>query len=171
MVVLILATYFLQAAVCGVTALVVLHFQRAFGRAPLRLWGLSWAALAVHHAGAGALFLLGKSQPAAGAPQLGEIGVFVIPESAQFDPAAPWRLQLLVQRATGALDKAFVSVDLPYAVPARYLKQPPAAAGAAVAGGAAAAAPGGEQPLWQRMWMSRAASTSMISSTPLTGTA
>src|SRR5690606_16315178 len=35
---------------------------------------------------------------AAGAPAPKEIGVFAIPRGAEFDPVAPWRLQLLVQR-------------------------------------------------------------------------
>ncbi|MBX3591296.1 MAG: regulatory protein NosR [Burkholderiaceae bacterium] len=63
---------------------------------------------------------------AAGAPTLKEIGVFVIPPGAEFDPAAPWRLQLLVQRPVGALDKAFVSFGLDYRLPERYTKTAPA---------------------------------------------
>src|SRR5690606_17457256 len=39
---------------------------------------------------------------AAGAPALKEIGVFVIPQGVEFDPTAPWELQLLVQRAISA---------------------------------------------------------------------
>jgi NosR/NirI family transcriptional regulator, nitrous oxide reductase regulator len=105
-----------------------------------------------------------------GAPNLNEIGVFLLPTDAEFDPAAPWRLQLLVQRSTGALEKAFVSFELPYTLPERYTKAvAPAvtpAAGAAASGGAgpattAAAAgsalAGGETPLWQRIWYSKAA--------------
>ncbi len=66
---------------------------------------------------------------AAGAPTLREIGVFVVPPGSEFDPAAPWRLQLLVQRSVGALDKAFVSFGLDYRLPERYTKTaPPAAA-------------------------------------------
>ncbi|MDE0202310.1 MAG: FMN-binding protein, partial [Rhodospirillaceae bacterium] len=34
-----------------------------------------------------------------------EVGLFVVPTEAEFDPVAPWTLQLLVQRAIGALDK------------------------------------------------------------------
>ncbi|HSN31886.1 MAG TPA: FMN-binding protein, partial [Ideonella sp.] len=77
---------------------------------------------------------------AAGAPALREIGVFEIPPGTDFDAAAPWRLQLLVQRATGALDKAFVSFELPYQLPARYTKAVAPPAGAAAAAPAASAA-------------------------------
>ena len=118
------------------------------------------------------------------APAFKEVDVFGVPEGAEFDPVAPWRLQLLVQRATSALEKAFVSFELPYQLPERYTKltapqagiatvgAPPAAAGSAaavsgtVAGGvaesgvAARAAPIDEaesQPLWQRVWQSRVA--------------
>src|SRR5690606_38513578 len=105
---------------------------------------------------------------AAGAPPLKEIGVFAIPEGSEFDPARPWRLQLLVQRSTGALSKAFVSFDLPYSIPARYTRavSPPAtdAATATAAGPASGLAAGTEagaffeddiDPLWKRMWQSK----------------
>jgi len=69
---------------------------------------------------------------AAGAPTLREIGVFVVPPGSEFDPAAPWRLQLLVQRSVGALEKAFVSFDLDYRLPERYTKTVPVPAVAPV---------------------------------------
>lgn len=108
---------------------------------------------------------------AAGAPAFPEIGLFVLPDGAEFDPADPWRLQLLVQRATAALDKAFVTFDLGYQPPAKYLRIERAAP---AAGPAPTAAPGsssavaalsppseadtvatGEIPLWQRIWDNR----------------
>ena len=70
---------------------------------------------------------------AAGAPALHEIGVFLIPEGSEFDPTRPWRLQLLVQRSTGALDKAFVSFDLAYRLPPSYTKPAMAAPAAQAA--------------------------------------
>ncbi|MEB2335622.1 MAG: 4Fe-4S binding protein [Burkholderiales bacterium] len=69
---------------------------------------------------------------AAGAPTLREIGVFVVPPGSEFDPAAPWRLQLLIQRSVGALEKAFVSFDLDYRLPERYTKTVPVPAVAPV---------------------------------------
>lgn len=118
---------------------------------------------------------------AAGAPALKEIGIFVIPKGAEFDPAQPWRLQLLVQRATGALTKAFVSFDLPYSIPARYIRDvgppgadattgpaAPADAGAAPASGLAASTDthafleGDVDPLWKRMWRSKLVAIAML---------
>ena len=105
-----------------------------------------------------------------GAPELREIAVFVVPEGTDFDAAAPWRLQLLVQRATGALDKAFVSFELPYVLPDRYTRRVGGAADLPATKSAAAGAPAaasepmrdtaatdGQPPLWQRIWWSKAA--------------
>lgn len=122
---------------------------------------------------------------AEGAPRPREIGVFMIPEGAEFDPARPWRLQLLVQRSVGALDKAFVSFELEYRLPETYLKPLPAPAPAVPAAAAppatpatpaqpatGAAAPGGEvlpdglagmdEPLWMRLWKSKVAAIAML---------
>jgi NosR/NirI family nitrous oxide reductase transcriptional regulator len=96
---------------------------------------------------------------AAGAPDFPEVGLFVIPEGTEFDPAEPWRLSLLVQRATGALEKAFVSFDLGYQPPAKYLKTeavaPPAAATTAATAEKPDDEPPAEIPLWQRIWENR----------------
>ncbi|HEY0837573.1 MAG TPA: FMN-binding protein, partial [Azospirillum sp.] len=70
---------------------------------------------------------------AAGAPDFPEIGLFALPDGAEFDPAEPWRLQLLVARATSAMDKAFVTFDLGYQPPDKYLKIERVAAPAPVA--------------------------------------
>jgi len=90
---------------------------------------------------------------APGAPSFSEIDLFKIPADAGFDPAAPWRLQLLAQRAVGPIDKAFISFDLGYQPPARYLR--PVAAEAPVAP-VASAAPQDEADakaaLWRRIW-------------------
>jgi NosR/NirI family nitrous oxide reductase transcriptional regulator len=59
---------------------------------------------------------------AAGAPQFPEIGVFAVSEEASLDPVEPWRLQLLVQRAMGARDKAFLTFDLDYTLPEKYIR-------------------------------------------------
>ncbi len=112
------------------------------------------------------------------APGPQEIGVFTVPESAEFDPAQPWRLQLLVQRSVGALDKAFVSFELDYRLPEAYLKPvaAPAAAPAVTPTAPAASAsdaptlamqPGSlaeleQTPLWMRIWKSKTASIAML---------
>jgi len=108
------------------------------------------------------------SVAAAGAPDFPEIGLFVLPEGSEFNPAEPWRLQLLVQRAIAALDKVFVTFDLGYQPPDKYLKteqpaptaapsaDPSASHSAAIrAAGAEAAEEAAEIPLWQRIWQNR----------------
>ena len=72
---------------------------------------------------------------AAGAPDLREIALFVVPEEFKLEPAEPWQLQLLVQRSVGARDKAFLTFDVAYTLPtgtcASSSVTPPAAASAA----------------------------------------
>jgi NosR/NirI family nitrous oxide reductase transcriptional regulator len=107
---------------------------------------------------------------AAGAPAFKEIGLFAIPAKTQFDAAKPWQLKLLVQRATGALQKAFLMFDLRYLPPEKYLKRnrapvvvaeapaaPAASAPVPETQSAPSATPAGpdETPLWQRIWMQR----------------
>ena len=97
---------------------------------------------------------------AEGAPAFDEIGLYLVPAAVSFDPVAPWRLQLLVQRAVGALQKTFITFEAEYTVPDRYLKietvAPPPAPPTNVATNASApAAEAGEAPLWQRLWWGR----------------
>lgn len=99
---------------------------------------------------------------AAGAPDLREIGLFITPPDFTLDPTEPWQLRLLVQRATGVRDKAFLTYDLNYTLPDRYIRReqravtvPSAApAPAPVQQPAAAAAEANEEPLWMRIWRS-----------------
>ena len=94
---------------------------------------------------------------AEGAPAFPEIGLFTLPENSDFEPGAAWRLTLLVQRAVGPLDKAFLTFDLPYSLPDQDLAAaaPAATAQPTVAESAAAAAAAGETPLWTRVWKQR----------------
>ena len=55
------------------------------------------------------------------APAFDESDVFRIPADSGFDPAEPWRLQLLVQRDVAALERAFITFDLAYQLPAPFL--------------------------------------------------
>jgi NosR/NirI family transcriptional regulator, nitrous oxide reductase regulator len=82
---------------------------------------------------------------AAGAPDLREIALFVVPEEFKLELAEPWQLQLLVQRSVGARDKAFLSFDVAYRLPDRYLRIEQPAAPAAAAS-ARAPSPGRPQP-------------------------
>ncbi len=88
-----------------------------------------------------------------------EVGLFVVPVDAEFDPAAPWTLQLLVQRAIGALDKDFLLYELSYTLPARYLKPlpgpAPAADAASTSGDPSLAEPEAAPELWRRIWEDR----------------
>ncbi len=54
-------------------------------------------------------------------PSFTEMDLFKIPADVGFDPAEPFRLQLLVQRAVGAVDKTFLTFDLGYKLPEQYL--------------------------------------------------
>ncbi|CAL8971256.1 Putative electron transport protein YccM [Rhodoplanes serenus] len=123
---------------------------------------------------------------AAGAPELREIGVFVVPADMDFDPTEPWQLQLLVQREIGARDKAFLSLDLGYTLPATYVRRertaaPPPAAAATSAPPQASGTPAQratapdavapaatdvdpadhDEPFWKKMWQRDMASTAI----------
>ncbi len=99
---------------------------------------------------------------ALGAPDLREVGLFTLPPDAEFDPGKPWELNLIVQRAVGALEKVFLGFDLSYELPEKYLEPlPPPPVAEAPAQQAAAAIeepPAFEAPspaLWQRIWGNR----------------
>lgn len=96
---------------------------------------------------------------AAGAPALTEIDFFIIPAGSGFDPAEDFRLQLLVNRATGPVEKAFLTFDLGYRLPDRYVTTAPSAdpvgGGAAVTAGDAQASHPDANALWQRIWRDR----------------
>ncbi|MDJ0951712.1 MAG: 4Fe-4S binding protein [Alphaproteobacteria bacterium] len=97
---------------------------------------------------------------AAKAPRFREIALFVIPADVGFDPAQPWRLELLAQRAVSALKKAFVSFDLAYMPPEKYLVREPVPAPTQPQAAAPPAAPAqfdedGGAPLWLRIWRER----------------
>ena len=88
----------------------------------------------------------------ADSPSFAELDLFKIPADAEFDPAEPFRLQLLVQRSVGALERTFLTFDLGYNLPEQFLL--PAAPAPKVVeddtGEAAAKA-----ALWQRIWKDR----------------
>ncbi|WP_210306175.1 regulatory protein NosR [Brucella daejeonensis] len=102
---------------------------------------------------------------AEGAPRLREIALFQVPDGFAFDVTRPWDLQLLVQRAFGARDKANVSYDVGYNLPEPYMLKKPEPAPAQPASavdaprqpqpvGEATAADilGENSPLWVKMW-------------------
>ena len=91
---------------------------------------------------------------AIGAPPLKETDLFRIPAGGGFDPAKPWRLDLLVNRVTGPTTKVFTSFGLKYAPPEKYLKTiaPPPVQAAAAASAASAAKDRSGPPLWLKLW-------------------
>ena len=93
---------------------------------------------------------------AKGAPGFSEVALFIIPEAMPFDPAEPWRIELLVGRPTGPTDKAFLTFDLGYRLPQKYLKSVSPAPVAVVAEQAAPVADTGGPPaisnIWKRLW-------------------
>ena len=92
---------------------------------------------------------------AEGAPDFTETDLFRIPAGTGFDPAKPFRIQLLVQREVGPIEKVFQTFDLAYQLPPQYLRlvTPPAPETAP-----AAAAPivqeetQAQAELWKRIW-------------------
>lgn len=109
---------------------------------------------------------------AQGAPALREVALFVVPEDAAFDPVKPWRLQLMVQRVLSVSDKAFVTFDLPYELPARYTRATTTASPAASPTASplpspdapAAVAPQDDAPpaLWQQIWRGKAVQVAIL---------
>jgi len=94
-----------------------------------------------------------------GAPAFVEMDLFIIPADIGFDPAKDFRLQLLVQRAVGPIEKVFLTFDLGYQLPDSYLKTVPVAASGGQADLASAGATLSDaeavQALWQRIWKDR----------------
>jgi len=81
-------------------------------------------------------------------PSFVELDIFKIPADAEFDPAEPFRIQLLAQRAVGAIEKTFLTYDLGYKLPPRFLL--PVEAPVVVEDATAEAA--AKSALWQRIW-------------------
>ncbi|SMC13093.1 Putative electron transport protein YccM [Roseovarius aestuarii] len=90
---------------------------------------------------------------AAGAPAFNELDLYRIPADIEFDPAEPFRVQLLAQRAVGAVEKTFLTFDLGYGLPERYLL-PASTSPSALANDATAEA-AAKSALWQRIWRDR----------------
>lgn len=86
-----------------------------------------------------------------GAPDFTEMDLFRIPANVGFDPAKPFRIQLLAHREVGPIEKVFHTFDLGYQLPQKYLKPvaaPPVEV-AAVADGDEGSA---QADLWKRIW-------------------
>ncbi|MCF6304634.1 MAG: NosR/NirI family protein [Rhodobacteraceae bacterium] len=55
------------------------------------------------------------------APSFTEMDIFKIPADSGFDPTRPFRIQLLVQRSVGPIERTYLTYDLGYNLPPRYL--------------------------------------------------
>lgn len=90
---------------------------------------------------------------AAGAPSFNEMDVFKIPADSGFDPTLPWRLQLLVQRPIGPIQKSYLTFDLHYQLPQSYLRPIPSSSTAASdTAGEDVSEAEAKAALWQRIW-------------------
>lgn len=56
-----------------------------------------------------------------GAPDFVELDLFKVHADVAFDPAEPWRMQLLAQRDVAALERVFTTFELGYQLPGTYL--------------------------------------------------
>jgi NosR/NirI family nitrous oxide reductase transcriptional regulator len=93
---------------------------------------------------------------APGAPEFAETDLFRIPAEAGFDPAKPFRLQLLVQREVGAIERLFTTFDLAYQLPAPFLRAvAPPPADPVVEAAATQAEGDAQQALWRRIWQDK----------------
>ena len=93
---------------------------------------------------------------AAGAPELKEVGLFRTPADLKFDAAASWKLELLVGRNIGPTEKTFLTFDLAYSPPHKYLSftevVAPVDADVTSTGQAQ-----GVEPIWKKMWQLKVA--------------
>jgi NosR/NirI family nitrous oxide reductase transcriptional regulator len=97
-----------------------------------------------------------NSVAAEGAPVFAEADLFKIPADTGFDPSKPFRIQLLVHRDVGAIERVFTTFDLGYSLPSQYLRPvavPPAPeVPAAIAQVTDQSELDAQQALWQRIW-------------------
>lgn len=98
---------------------------------------------------------------AQGAPSFTEIDLFRIPADSGFDPTEPWRLQLLASRAIGPVEKSFLTFNLSYQTPERYLKASRPAAPVSIFTDSAEEA-AAKAALWQRVWRDRSVEVGVL---------
>ena len=93
---------------------------------------------------------------AEGAPLFTEADLFKIPADSGFDPTKPFRIQLLVQREVGPIEKVFTTFDLGYQLPQIYLRAlTPAPVPAEVAEAVTQDEAAAHQALWRRIWLDK----------------
>jgi len=101
-----------------------------------------------------------------GAPQFNEADLFKIPADSGFDPTKPFRIQLLVQREVGAIEKVFTTFDLGYRLPDPYLRMiAPASApdlSPAVSEVTSQTESQAHQALWKRIWAGKTVEIAVV---------
>lgn len=84
-----------------------------------------------------------KKLAVAGAPELREVSLFALGPESGFDPAQPWRLEVLVEKDIPEVGTRFAGFPLNYVLPSRLIRTPPSAA---------EASDNLDQPLWEIRW-------------------
>jgi len=83
---------------------------------------------------------------APGAPELKDVDLFRTPANMKFNAAEPWKLELLIGRNVGPTEKLFLTFELNYKPPQKYLLQTEAEKQASTNETAA-------EPFWKKMWV------------------
>lgn len=99
---------------------------------------------------------------ALGAPTFDEVDLFKIPADAGFDPTEAWRLQLLVQRRIGAIEKSFLTFDLGYQPPEKYLHKVTARTQSAAPVTDSSKESAAKAALWKRIWRDKLPEISVL---------
>jgi len=94
-----------------------------------------------------------------GAIDFKDVDLFRIPTDLAFDPAMPWKLELLVGRFTAPTRKAFQTFNLDYRLPKKYLQAAPVVTRT----GSGTDSSSASTPLWQKMWMAKIPEIVMLS--------
>jgi NosR/NirI family nitrous oxide reductase transcriptional regulator len=92
-----------------------------------------------------------------GAPTFSEMDLFKIPAGTGFDPTQPFRLQLLVNREVGAIERVYTTFEMGWRPPAAFVRPvaapgEPAKDASVQAREAAAGEAAAKTALWQRIW-------------------
>ena len=100
---------------------------------------------------------------AEGAPKFKDVDWFIIPADSGFNVAKPWRIQLLVLRAVGPIKKEFITFNLGYMPPERYIERKTVNPAAKAAGAEAnAGLASNAAPLWKKIWLKKIPEISVL---------